>query len=64
MFRGSHSVSFGDLSGTSGMIFVNLSQKQAMGGPLATEWLESSELCGYPVTKRRMVLWTGLNSLD
>lgn len=29
-------MSFGDLSGTSGMIFVNLPQRQAMGGPLAT----------------------------
>lgn len=38
-------MSVGDLSGTSGMIFVNLPQRQAMGGPLATEWLESSELC-------------------
>lgn len=57
-------MSVGDLSGTSGMIFVNLPQRQAMGGPLATEWLESSELCGYPVTKRRMILWIGLNSLD
>lgn len=61
--RKSHPEPFGYLLGTSEKYLVNLPQRLPRAGPLVTERIESCELCGYLATKKRMILWVGLNSL-